>query len=334
MNKTKLTLCLSALLMSATAQAEVIKLSNGDILDAEIVKQTPETLTVSHPVLGDQQIVKENITNLVDLNLSLVPGEETDEGLFGLGILKGWANSFDLGVTGADGPTDNFNFRAAFSTRYEDEEDRWDFSSYYVTNSADDKTISNKANATLLKDWFFQDSPWFAFAGLTYDFDKFKDWDHRLQVTAGPGYQFVKNDVWELSGRIGGTGLFEFGRNNRLTDVMTTSVTDPTGVTTTTETPATFGSAHNRGHFEVMAGADFLWNISKSQLLSVSNYIYTRVTDGGKIRNVTTVDWKHDLEFFKGLAIKFNIRNEYDRSQSVDRNKNDLQYGVSLGLLF
>ncbi len=278
------------------------------IFDADAAVEVAEENVNS----AEQQVVA------AEDNLKLANGEKLNVGFMGTGWFRGWDSSFDLGMNGSSGPSENFNFRAGFAAGYEDDEDKWDFKSYYLTNSQDSESTTNKANASLLKDWFFKDTDWFASAAVIYDWDENKDWRHRVQLSVGPGYQFIKNDVWTLSGRMGGTGVFEFGGNEEVAG------TDPVIYTDRDSTQ----------NFEVMAGADLLWNISDGQVFTLSNYIYSRVTDDGKIRNVTNIAWQHDLDFFKGLAIKFNIHNEYDMTQVIEKNKNDLQYGVALGLGF
>lgn len=278
------------------------------IFDTDAVTEEAEENVNS----AEQQVV------VAEDNLKLAKGEKPDIGFMGTGWFRGWDSSFDLGMNGSSGPSENFNFRAGFAAGHEDNEGKWDFKSYYLTNSQDSKSTANKANASLLKDWFFKDTNWFASASVIYDWDENRDWRHRVQFSVGPGYQFIKNDVWELSGRMGGTGVFEFGGNQAILG------TDP----------VIYETRNSTQNFEVMAGADLLWNISEGQVFTLSNYAYSRVTDGGDIRNVTNITWQHDLDFFKGLAIKFNIHNEYDMTQVEEKNKNDLQYGVALGLGF
>ncbi|MCF7970380.1 MAG: DUF481 domain-containing protein [Methylococcaceae bacterium] len=251
-------------------------------------------------------------------NLKRVKGEKIDVGFMGTGWLKGWESSFDLGMNGSSGPSENFNFRAGFVAGYEDADDRWDFKSYYLTNSQNNDFTTNKANVSLLKDWFFTETEWFSFAGVIYDWDENKDWRQRVQLSAGPGYEFIKNDEWILSGRVGGTFVVEFGGKEEVPG----------------SDPISYTPRENAYDFEVMVGADALWHISEGQTFIASNYTYARATDGAKMRNVANIVWQHDLDFFKGLVIKFNIHDEYDMTQKLAKNKNDFQYGVALGLGF
>lgn len=235
-------------------------------------------------------------------NVKLAKGEKVNDGFMGTGWFKDWDSSIEIGLKGSKGSSVNSNFRTAFNARYEDTQHRWDFKTFYLVDSKEKKANENQVNATLVKDWFFPETRWFAFASATYDWDEFKDWDHRLQIAAGPGYQFIKTKEWEFSGRIGGTGVFEFGKT-------------------------VGGIKEDTSNFDALIGADLIWYINAMQRFSFSNYVYTGITDPGEYRNLTTIDWTHDISWFEGLAIKFGIRNEYDTSEST---KNEFKYNFSL----
>ncbi len=263
----------------------------------------------------DIEVATEKV-GLAQEKVQLAKGEKVPNGFLGTGWFKGWDSSFDVGITGASGSTNNAKFRMGFGALYENNSHRWDFKTYFLYNSEDDEVTEQRLNATLVKDWFFKDTPWFAFASVTYDMDEFRDWDHRVQVAFGPGYQFIKNDEWEFSGRMAGTGIFEFGKK----------VDNPNNSDPFDEDVESTYLKTNMQNFELMLGADLSWQISPKQKFTISNYMYPSMTDLGEFRNVTKVDWVHDLEFFEGLAIKFGINNEYDTTET---EANDLRYSMS-----
>ena len=313
----------SLLLISVTANAQRIELTNGDSLDVELIKQTDLDITFSHPSLGEQTIEKVNISNLQALDFEGIETEENtvSGGLFGTDLFRGWSRNITVGMSGASGASNNLKFRGGFDMLYEDEDDRWDFKSYYLYNSEDDEATDNKMNAKLVKDWFFKDTDWFAFAGVTYDWDEFKNWDHRIQFAAGPGYQFIKNDNFELAGRVGAVAIFEFDKKSQ--NPNNSAEFDP-------DIPDTY-IQENTQNLEALIGVDVVWHISKMQLFEFSNYIYPNITNAGEFRNLTNISWRHDLDIFKGLAIKFGIYNEYDTTET---EKNDLKYNVALDFGF
>lgn len=257
---------------------------------------------------------KEKIT-VAENQVKLAKGEKVPDGFMGTGWFTGWDSSVSLGLSGASGTSVNSTFRAAFDTRYEDDKHRWDFKSFYFFDSEDNVAGENQVNATLTKDWFFKGSKWFAFATTVYDWDQFSDWNHRLQIGGGPGYQFIKTKTWEFSGRMGLTAIFEFGKTQF--DSNGDPMLEPDGSE----------SEENIVGLEGLLGADVTWHISAKQRFTLSNYFYPGFTDAGQYRNLTNLAWIHDIEWFEGLAIKFGIRNEYDTSESIP---NEFKYNFSL----
>jgi len=262
---------------------------------------TVEVAEESVNIAEQQVVVAEN-------NLKLAKGEKVNNGFMGTGWFKGWDSSLSIGLSGSSGSSVNSTFRTAFNTRYEDKKGRWDYKSFYFFDSEDTVAGENQINATLVKDWFFEESKWFAFATGVYDWDQFKDWNHRLQFGGGPGYQFIKTDEWEFAGRAGATLITELGKTQYDSNNTPTHEENIIGL-------------------EGLIGADATWHISSKQHFSISNYFYPSFTNGGEFRNLTNISWVHSLDWFEGLALKFGIRNEYDTSETVP---NEFNYNFSI----
>ena len=248
-------------------------------------------------------------------NLKLAKGEKINDGLLGAGWFRDWDSSLSIGLSGSSGSSVNNTFRTAFNTRYEDEKGRWDYKSFYFRDSENNVTGENQINATLVKDWFFADTKWFAFATGVYDWNEFKDWQHRLQFGGGPGYQFIKTEHWEFSGRAGATLVTEFGKTQY--DSNGDIIFNPDG-SVLEDTIV---------NLEGLIGADVTWHITSKQHFSISNYFYPSLTDSGEFRNLTNISWIHSLDWFEGLALKFGIRNEYDTSETIP---NEFNYNFSV----
>jgi len=287
------------------AKAEVIEVGEKSIAEQLGVVVADENVDIAENKLNVAMQQAQKAEN----DLKLAKGEKVNDGFMGTGWFKGWDSSVELGLKGSSGSSTNATFRTAFNSRYEDISGRWDFKSFYLFDSEDNINSENKVNATLVKDWFFPDTQWFAFASMTYDWDEFKDWNHRVQLSVGPGYQFIKTEEWEFAGRVGGSGIVEFGK----------TVTDSSSITG-------FSEKDILG-FEAMAGVDLTWHITAKQQFSISNYIYPGLTDFGEFRNLTNLSWTHSLDWFEGLAVKFGIRNEYDTTES---EPNEFKYNFSL----
>ncbi len=260
-------------------------------------------------IAEEQVTVAEEKVQMAEDDVKRAQGEKVNDGFLGTGWFKDWNSSVELGLKGSSGSSVNASFRTAFNTRYEDDAHKWNFSSFYLFNSENSITSENRVNALLVKDWLFPDTEWFAFVSITYDWGEFNDWEHRLQTSVGPGYQFIKTDEWEFSARIGGASTFEFNKS-------VADASSPSGY-----------SEINTANFNAMIGADLIWNITGAQHFTFSNYIFPGLTDPGQFRNLTNIAWLYDLEWFEGLALRFGVRNEYDTTQTI---RNDFNYNFSL----
>jgi putative salt-induced outer membrane protein YdiY len=291
------------------SHAEVIRLNNGDTLNVIIKHQTDDSLIVEHTSLGEITISKGKVANLQQINLHNIKKQASqqvaqtsdqkpvDEGLFGTGFLTAWDRSIDIGLNGASGPSNNASFRVGVNGHYEDSEDRWDFKSVYILKTEDEETTDHLFKADLLKDWFISDSARFYFAHAGFDWDAFKDWDYRGRLAGGTGYQFIKNEEWEFATRVGLSGIYE--------------VMEP----------------DNNARLEGLVGLDLSWKISDKQSFKLSNIFFPGITEAGEYRNVTQFEWVHNLDFYKGLALKVGFDNEYDTTQT---EKNDLKYHAAI----
>jgi putative salt-induced outer membrane protein YdiY len=286
------------------AKTEVMKVGEKSIAEALGVVTADVKVDIAEDNLNAAvQQVQE-----AENNLKLAKGEKVNNGFMGTGWFKDWDSSLSIGLSGSAGSSVNSTFRTAFNTRYEDKKGRWDYKSFYFFDSEDTITGENQINATLVKDWFFEESKWFAFATGVYDWDQFKDWNHRFQFGGGSGYQFIKTDEWEFSGRAGATLITEFGKTQYDSNNAPTHEENIIGL-------------------EGLIGADATWHISPKQYFSISNYFYPGFTDGGAFRNLTNISWVHSLDWFEGLALKFGIRNEYDTSETIP---NEFNYNFSI----
>lgn len=290
------------ILIPSMGYSATINLNNGDTLNVIIKKQTKDTLIVEHDSLGSLSIKKDKIANLQSINLQTIEKIETDEvaenetkdeGLFGTGLLVDWKRNIDVGLNGASGSSNNASFRVGISSYFEDDEDRWDFKTVYIYKQEDHETTDNALKVDLLKDWLEKDSSWFYFASAGFDMDEFKDWDYRFRLAAGPGYQLIKKKRFELAARVGLNGVYEIIEPNNNIDM------------------------------EGLIGFNMLWKRTEKHSLKINNIFYPSLIEQGEYRNVTTLEWTHKLDYYKGMAIKLGFDNEYDTKET---DKNDLKY--------
>ncbi len=283
-------------------QADVIKLKNGDAINAEILEEKDDVIIVKHPSLGVLEIqrsktIEDEPQLFESLQTQMDDSEIIDSGLFGFGLLRSWERLFEIGLNGAAGATDYMKFRAAFNSKIKDEQDRWDFRSEFIFQYREQNTQQNRIYNNLIRDWFVENTKWFYFAQGGYDWDQFKTWEHRMRLSGGAGYRFIKEKDMEVNNRLGIGATYLKG-----------------------------GSIGDKLTVELWLGLDWIWQISEKQSLDFNNTLYPNLTQLGEYRNVTTFSWTHHLSYYKGLGLKFGVRNEYDTTQI---HKNNLIYNAS-----
>lgn len=225
---------------------------------------------------------------------------ESDNGLLSSGLLKNWKRELEVGINGSDGNSESLSIHAGFKADYEDSEDVWKFRTAYDKASSDGEESRNQFFADLEKDWLWSDSPWFAFAQGRYDWDEYKDWEHRLSFSVGPGYQFIKNSTWNVKGRVG------LGGNK------------------------TYGDEDEDFTPEALIGLNVGWTISERESIDFATTFYPSLENSGEYRNLTTFDWKMNMHENGKLAMKIGLINEYDSEAGEDVENNDFKYHLSL----
>ena len=303
----------TALLFGActTAVAEVIELEGGDVINAEVVSRSDAGVTINHPALGEQVIPNERVVAIYAdedaraaaqaeaAALEAAAERAADEGLFGLGLFEGWNRRLETGISGAEGNSQNFNFRIGFHADYEDDEDRWLFDTVYRVARSNGSTTQNQFFAELIKDWLVPEEDYFYFANGRFDWDEFQDWDHRWSGFLGMGYQFLDDDTWNVRGRAGVGGNQENG-----------------------------GTLGDEFTVEALVGGEVDYVISDDHRITFTNYLYPSLEDIQDFRNVTTFGYVIALDTDMDLLI--GMSNEYDSSAAGGAKKNDFTYFVSL----
>lgn len=310
-------LLIAAASTTTLATAETIRLQSGDIITADVVSQDANNVTINHPSLGELTIARDQIVAIYEDRTALdaALAEESaaekaaaleaeraaDEGLFGSGLLKGWNRQLEVGLNGAEGNSQNLNFRAAFKTDYEDDEDRWIYNMLYRTASSDGNTTEKRFQAELFKDWLIPGEDYFYFANGRYDWDDFADWDSRWSGFGGIGYQFLDDEKWNVRGRAGVGGNQEMG-----------------------------GTLGDEFTAEALLGVEVDYKIKDGHSVAFTNYLYPSLEDAANFRNITTLDYIITIDRDKGMALKLGLANEHDQATPTTSKKNDFTYYASL----
>jgi putative salt-induced outer membrane protein YdiY len=302
----KLLLLLVVCAAPGVAGADSVALDNGDVLQGTVVSQDADRIVLDHPVLGrlDVPAARVRATARGDEPLP-APPEPHRPGLLGTGWLRGWDRSLELGVSGAEGNTDNFDLVGALRADYEDGDYRWDFSARYFYSTADNEATKNQGRAKIVRDWLFPGHRWFAYAQGRYDYDQFEAWDHRVSLGAGPGYDILQREELKLRAR---TGLF---------------------------VTRTFGSpGRDEIAPEAAFGGEVIWKPGGRHELSAATMLFADLRDTGELRNVTSAAWKILVAEEQGLSVQIGIDNEWESDVRRTEDENDLTYYGSVVLDF
>ena len=292
-------------LLAASAQADKVRLKNGDVVSGEIVETTGDGIVLEHSVMGRLAIAADQIDAQVEGEAALpappTPPPPPRPGLFGTGLLAGWNKQIQLGFTGSSGNSDNQDFLAGVRGNYADESKRWQFDSGYFRASTDGDETKNQAFAMLLRDFLFPGKRYFAWGSGRYDYDTFQEWDHRLGLSAGGGYSFVDGEKFDVRGRVGFGGTKTFG-----------SPGDDEWVP------------------EAVVGLESEWLPTARQKIFAYTTFYPSLSDGGEFRNLSGVDWSLALADGLGLSLNLGVQNEYESDVAPGIEKNDLLYRAAL----
>ncbi len=289
------------LLCSATASAEIITLKNGDSLHISVIYKSDSHLTVRHASLGRLYILREEIVSinheLEDLSVDKA-ATSADRGMLNTGLLEGWQRRLEIGLDGSAGTSDNTTFRTEIDLKYEDDKSRWHSESIYYVSRDESVTSENKVYSNLIRDWLIKDSKWFYFSFSGIDWDEFKDYEYRFRQAAGPGYQFVKSEKWDILGRSG------LGAKHVTGDEVKDETT-----------------------FEALLGLEVKRSSKGNHTIECSNILYPSLSNKGEYRNVSNLNWYVKFDYFRGFGLKVGLYNEYDSSLTT---KNDADYYVSI----
>ncbi len=281
MRKAVMTL-LMALSLAAAAVADSVELESGDTLNGTIVETRDDAVVLEHPTLGRIEIPTDQVK-------PPEPPVPPRPGLFGTPILEGWKRSLALGVAGSQGKSNDATINVRLKVDQSDERARRSFNSKYYYSSNNGTANANEFLAEYGHDFLFPDSKWFLFGKGRYDYDEFEAWDHRVSGSGGIGYDFLRNETWEVLGRFGA------------------------------------GATHtwrglNETRSEGTVGLDITWNLSDTDNVLLTNNYFHDLGNTSDFRLLTSLTWNVALAYVKGLGIQLGIDNEYDTRRITDEN--------------
>lgn len=220
------------------------------------------------------------------------------------GWLSGWSGSVELGLTGASGNNENFSFRTAANAGREDDRSADKIGIAYTYSSDDGNQTQNRFTADARHDWKFTDSKWRVYFGGNYEFDEFQDWDHRVSLGPGVGYQAIESEKTSLLLRAAALGTREFGGSD------------------------------DRWHPEADLGFDLLHQLTERQSLEVNFDLYPSLDPFGPYRFEGDAAWRIELDPEASLFLRIGVEDRYDSSPGLGKKRNDVNYYATIGWAF
>jgi len=210
-----------------------------------------------------------------------------------------WDATFELGINGGAGNTDSFSLKTGAKIKRDTERVTQALDISYARTSANSLTTQDLFIQDAKQDWKFGDSPFSLFFNQRLLRDKLRDFDWRLTLNGGIGYQLFETEIMKLKGRFGAGTTREIGG---LDDDWVP---------------------------EQVFGIDFERKLSKRQKLTAVVDYYPEWGDYNNYRVVGKVGWEILLDEDPNLSLKVEVIELYDSTPN-GLKPNDLNYSLLL----
>lgn len=208
-----------------------------------------------------------------------------------------WEKSFELGLSGTEGNSQTIDLRFGGKFSRETDRSKKEVELNYVTKESDSRKTARNALLDGRIDWPLADSPWSLFAHGSGEYDEFKAFDLRLNTDAGVGYEFFKNDLTTLLGRLGSGVSHEIG------------------------------GPDDEYVPELVCAAEWERKLSERQKMGVKIEYYPDVTDFGEYRGNARASWEVVVDPCWGMSLKLSVIDRYDSTPNGAK-RNDLDYSA------
>lgn len=213
--------------------------------------------------------------------------------------LNGWTNSIELGLNGSDGNSQTTSFQAGADLQRITDLYTFAIDLDYQRTQASGLQTQNNGRLNVDYDRLLGGSSWTAFAKSGLEYDEFKAFDLRLNLNAGLGYYWLRNDNSTLITRFGAGTSREFGGPNE------------------------------EWVPEAVFGYEASHQLTARQKLKGKLDYFPDWTDFNNYRLVSDVSWEILLDGVDNLSLKLSATNRYD-STPEGAKPNDLFYAALL----
>lgn len=303
-------LCTAALLtttafVSADDAPRTVLTTSGERVTGTVVSRTEKEIVIDSSTMGTVTIGAGNIESVIGPDgrpEAYVP--VADPGVGGTGFLSGWTRQLEGGLTGTQGTTDANSVNVQFNANTDNESYRSVVGAWWFYTADNDSTSVNQTRVFGTYDKKIDGGPWFVFGRTQYDNDSVQIWENRVSVFAGPGYEFIKRDNYEMLGRVGLGYTHEFGGN----------VPDD----------------YDDSRFEALIGIDGRWKIDANQHVVYSVYYYPSLESLDQGRVVSSIAYQADLWKAKGMGFRTGVEHTYEFTTPGDDSHNNYKYFANI----
>ncbi len=309
MKKFVFSLAIAAISVPMVASADdaprTVITKSGERVTGSVVSRSEKEIVIDSTTMGTVTVGAANIDN------DIGPDGKTeaytpvaDPGLWGTGILAGWTRQFEGGLTGTSGTTDSTAINAQFRANIDNDEYRSTLGAWYFLTTDNSSTSVNQTRVWGSYDKKIDGGPWFVFGRAQYDNDSAQIWENRASAFAGPGYEFIKKDNYEMIGRAGLGYTHEFGGN----------------------TPDDYDDSR----FEALIGLDGKWTIDPNQSVNYSIYYFPSLESFDQGRVVSSLAYQADLWKAKGMGFRTGVEHTYEFITPGDDEHNNFKYFANI----
>ncbi len=339
---------ITLLLSLSLAQAEVVTLSNGDVLRGKVLSQDESQMTLEHPSLGSITISKAQIAS-VRTEASEEVETKAAQARAAAAAAEEHARAASTAATAQDAKTaaDAAKAQADAAVAAADAAikaatpppsgffDGWVSRFELGVTGTDGNSETLAGRAAFLTKRETQRHRWVYDASYSITTDQgdrtsnefttglLKDWffpPGPWLLFASGRYEYDEFEAWDS--RVQGVG----GVGYRFIKSDDAELTGRVGMGAIKE----FGSDDEDVRPEALIGLEGFWKFAPNQRIAGSTYYHPDVSDISQGRTVSTFEYIITIDRDRGVSLKLGLENEYENRTEGDAMHNDLKYFTTL----
>ncbi len=214
-------------------------------------------------------------------------------------ISKGWTSHAELGLNGSSGNAVTSAIQTGLEMNRKTDIYTLGIDFNYRQASNQKRNTENNARLNIDYDRLLGKSKWTSFGKIGFEYDKFKAFDLRLNMNAGFGYYWLRNDKVNLITR---TGL---GASRE------------------------FGAPMDEWTPEAVLGLSYDHQLSERQKVIGKLDYFPSLRKAGDFRVVTDLAWETLIDTAENLSLRLSVTDRYD-STPQGALPNDVYYAALL----